>query len=463
MSKFKFIQNLLENEKFDLSQKERFFKLVSKELEKSSELDIKVLADIKKIKEKIGLSGLDIPTTNDGMTLTQLKSIANTKTKIKEDGSILLEDLIKVDGEIETKPVSDYLTKYNWIPSYINPAGLYKYLFDFNNNLILKSTCHKIDSDELKIINQECGTEIYVFKKHLSKIIETFEIHDKKYAPSFIKSFIRLYLTGKDFYGKRIGSNVKGKLLGWTEDTIVFSWSDEKLKKWSENNLELPPCPSDGLARKNKNLGFEFESPVINSFERNIATFSKLILHFKKMFHIKSDNSLKNLIIQQNRIKVFKDKVWNEEIDFIINDEEFPLNIEVFTYVERVIQAYNKILELVLENAKEKPKVKLTLNDDEDYVYFKIHHLNSQYSKTRTGILERLHGQTYKNMILNQINGLCDLFVETDLGNNEFVRFNLWDKNYNKKTLKNNLNPIKITTSEKPVNGVAHILQFKKK
>jgi len=423
--KFKFIQNLLENEKFDFSNKERFFKLVSKELESSSEIDLKDLQkDIEDIKEKIGLVDK-------------------------------LENSLEV--ELEDKE-ADLSIKYNWIPSYISPIGLYKYLFDYNNNLILKSTCHKIDSNELKVINEHCGTDTYEFNIHLSKIIEAFEAHDKKYAPAFIKSFIRLYLTGKDFYGNVIGDQVKNKKLGWTGDTIVFSWSNEKLKKWSENNLALPPCPSDGLAKKYKNLGFEFENTIKNSYQRNISTFSKLILHFKKMFHIKSDNSLRNLIAQQNIIKG-----WDERIEFVIADEDFPLIIELFTYVERVIQAYNKLIELILEKAIERPKVKLTLKEDESAVYFTMHHLNNQFAKSAIGIEERLHGQTYKNIIINQINGLCDLFVQADLGQNKFVSFNIWDENYNKKALDNNQNPINIITLETPIQGVAHIMRFKKK
>jgi hypothetical protein len=424
MSKFKFIQNLLENEKFDLSQKERFFKLVSKELENSTQVDEQLLVDIRKIKEKIGL-------------------VDN------------FEDNAEVELEDEE---ADLSMKYKWIPSYINSSGIYKYLFDYNNNLILKSTCHKIDSNELKIINEHCGTDTYDFNKHLSKIIEAFNVHDKKYAPAFIKSFIRLYLTGKDFYGNVIGNQVKDKKLGWTEDTIVFSWSDEKLKKWTENNIAMPPCPSDGLSKKYKNLGFEFENIIKNSYQRNISTFSKLILHFKKMFHIKSDNSLRNLITQQNIIKG-----WDGRIEFLITDKDFPLIIELFTYVERVMQAYNKLIELILEKAIEIPKVKLTLKEDESAVYFTIHHLNNQFAKSTIGIEERLHGQTYKNLIINQVNGLCDLFVQADLGQNNFVSCNIWDENYNKKALNNNQNPINIITSETPIQGVAHIMRFKKK
>lgn len=444
-NKFKFIQTLLDNEKFDPNQKEKFFKLVSKELEKSGDINIEGLEkDIQLIKEKLGIKESKQVGDNKTNKITGVGSFDSNKSLKK--GSVLaqLRDFSQETNKLKSK--------YDWIPNYINPEGIYKYLFDYNNNLILKSTCHKIDSNELKTINEICETDTYDFDKHLKKIIEAFEAHNKNYAPAFIKSFMRLYLTGKDYNGNSIGSYVKGKLLGWTEDKITFSWSDSTLLKWSEKNQGIPPCPSTGIAKINKNLGFEFESPIENSFETSITTFSKLILHFKKMFHIKSDNSLKQLISQQNKIKA-----WNDKIDFV--EGEFPIKIELFTYVERVLQLYNKLIELTLEKANEKPKVKLILKENKEAVYFTIHHLNTEYKKSTLGIEERLHGQTYKNLIKNQINGLCDFFVEADLGEGKYLRFNIWDNNYANKSK----NPLQITRLENPVEGVAHIMQFKKK
>lgn len=434
-SKYDFIKEMLVDKSINQNQRERIFNLASKELETSTIKDKKVIEEISKIKARLGMKEVGIE-------------------KPKQGGEI---------GEPNSENDTDSTDKYIWIPSYVNPIGIYKYLFDYNNDLMLKSTCHKIDSSELKTINKLCNTETYDFNKHLSKIIEAFEVHDKKYAPGFIKTFIRLYLTGEDFYGNKIGTPLKKNKLGWTEDAITFCWSDKKLKVWTDNNKGLPPCPSEGLARRNRNLGYELESSIKNSFQGNIKTFSQLILHFKKLFHIKSDNSLKDIIHHQNEIES-----WHERIHFIIKDDEFPSSIELFTYVERVVQAYKYIIRLIIEKSKEKPTVHLTFKEDEEAVYFTIHHLNSKFLKTRAGILERLHGQTYKNLIINQINGLCDLFVEAELESNEFVRFNIWDENYkskkvNKKNILIDKYPIKISRSKEPFKGVSHILKFKKK
>jgi hypothetical protein len=55
MDKFGFIKQLLENEKFNPSQKERFLKLVTNELEKSSGNQASILSDIETIKNELNI------------------------------------------------------------------------------------------------------------------------------------------------------------------------------------------------------------------------------------------------------------------------------------------------------------------------------------------------------------------------------------------------------------------------
>jgi RNA-directed DNA polymerase len=56
MNKFEFIKEVLETKKFTSNQKDRFIRLVSSEFANLEAKDSKILADIKAIKEKIGLS-----------------------------------------------------------------------------------------------------------------------------------------------------------------------------------------------------------------------------------------------------------------------------------------------------------------------------------------------------------------------------------------------------------------------
>ena len=53
MNKFSFVKQLLENEKFNSSQKERFIKLVSEELESSEDF---ILEEIDSIKQRLDLN-----------------------------------------------------------------------------------------------------------------------------------------------------------------------------------------------------------------------------------------------------------------------------------------------------------------------------------------------------------------------------------------------------------------------
>ena len=56
MNKFDFIKKLLENEKLNISQKERLIKLVTNELLVSTKFDEQILRDINLIKDKVGLN-----------------------------------------------------------------------------------------------------------------------------------------------------------------------------------------------------------------------------------------------------------------------------------------------------------------------------------------------------------------------------------------------------------------------
>jgi hypothetical protein len=104
----------------------------------------------------------------------------------------------------------------------------------------------------------------------------------------------------------------------------------------------------------------------------SVRTFSDLVIYFKRLFHIRKDNSLKNLILTENETRG-----WNSRIKFEIEDSDFPNNIEFFTDVDRLIQAYNIIIELTIEHKKmpdEKDHVKLSLSEKDNRIEFSILH-----------------------------------------------------------------------------------------
>ena len=374
-TKYNFIQELLEDKKINQNQRERILELASKEISLEGTLEERV----QKIEEII----------------------------IKEK----IDSNTEITGEILGKK------KINNLPQYLNPYHLYKFLFEYNQNPILRTTCHDIDANELMSILEVCQSERYIFNEHLKLIITAFENHEKDYsAPFQIKALIRGYLTGKDYSGAPIG---------WSSSKIKINWSSIDLSNWANENLNIPPNSSNILLREKHIRSFKIEPQIKSPItEKVIQTFTQLVLHFKNLFHIKSGaQSLKEIIQRVNY-----EKGWLDYVNFEINNSDFSENLEHFVDVEKLIQAYEKIIELIIDYNKviEKPKVKLNYYEENQIVYFSIHHLNGVYSKSIENTIERL-GQTYTSLIKNQINGLCNLRLKANFGNEKYAEINLWD------------------------------------
>ncbi|WP_163381630.1 hypothetical protein [Cyclobacterium sp. SYSU L10401] len=399
-NKYDFIKELLEDKKLNQNQRERILELASKEISLEGSLEERV----QKIEEIINNK---IPKSNDLKTNKPIKT---------EDSSL---------------------------PKYIDPYHLYKFLFEYNQDPVLRSTCHDIDSEELNKINDYCDSDSYDFKKHLKKIIENFEQLEKKYrAPKQVKGLIRGYLTGKDWYGKQLKQ-------GWSSAGIEINWSSSKLNEWVTKNPNIPPNLNENIAG-DQEIELLVIEPQINSpiTHDPIQSFTQLVLHYKNLFHLKSGSQGLRAILD----RVNSNRKWNEKVEFGIIDQEFPNNLEHFTNVDTLIQAYNKFLQLIIDQYQgdEKPKVKLRFYEEKQRVHLSIHHLNGQYNKTIQNCMDRPYGRDYKNLISLQINGLCNLYLKADFGNEEFGAINLWDGK-------------KLEAEKLPIfTGVEHILEFPK-
>jgi hypothetical protein len=234
----------------------------------------------------------------------------------------------------------------------------------------------------------------------------------------------------------------------WTTDKIKITWGSLELKDWAKKYPGVPANPDDDVITNLENIGFEFDSISVNSGAKSIQTFSDLVIHFKHMFHLRSDNLLKDLILKKNI-----QKGWNNSILFEINHSDFWTNIELFCDVDKLIQSYVKIIEMILEVTKKnklsKPVVKLKFKEEDDSIIFTIHHQNSKFKRTIQNIKEGRFGTKLTDLIKNQINGLCDFYVQADFDNNQFAKINLW-----------NGEAIEPITLESYV-GVEFILKFK--
>jgi hypothetical protein len=373
-TKYDFIKELLDHKKINQNHRERILELASREISLEGTLEERV-------------------------------------RKIEE---IIFKDKIDYNIEIiETRPSEQ---KSNQLPQYLNPYHLYNFLLEYNQNPILRTTCHDIDANELKSISEFCKTESYIFNEHLKSIITAYEGHEKAYsAPFQIKALIRGYLTGKDY---------NGKIIGWSSKNIKINWSSDEQFKWANLNIETPPNLNEEIAGVKELELLEFSQINSAITATPIQNFTQLVLHFKNLFHIKSGlQSLREIIKRVN-----SEKSWLEKADIEFDENRFTNNLEHFTDVEKLTQAYNKIMELVIDQHKlnEKPKVKLRYYQENLKVTFSIHHLNGVYNKTIENTIERL-GQTYTALIRNQINGLCNFHLKADFGNQQFAEINLWN------------------------------------
>ena len=368
------------------------------------------------------------------------------------DNAVLNREILKRIKKIENAVMGDRKKenekentiskgkKTNLPEKYIDPQNLYNFLLSYNQDPVLKYTCHEIDDEDvIKDINNKCNTEQYNIVKHQELILKAFneltEQYEDKKISKYIYALIRTYLDG--------GDNKE-----WSSDRIKINWKSSELIEWSNKNPGVVPNMGINLINKVKNNGFE-DIDSFNSGLKNerITTFSKLVIYFKYLFHIREDNQLKKLIEIQNKKNNF-----DEKIDFIIKDDDFWNNIELFTDVDKLIQAYKRIIEMILDFTKKsgnKPKIVLVFKEENRSVIFSIHHMNTVFGKNPNDIIKRL-GEQHSNLIKNQINGLCDLYLKADFGHSTYSEINLWNGKGRKER---ELDEFK---------GVEHILKFKK-
>lgn len=402
--KYDFIQEILNNQRLSPAQRERILSLTSAEIKRDKEIG-----------------------------------------NVLEDRVIRLEEMVGVKSSIG---ISNHPEEESNNPSlphkYYYPSGLYKYLLEYNQDPVLKSTCHLVDSSELDKINNYCETDTYNYDKHYAKILESYNKIDSLFAPTYIKALIRGYLTGKKYNGEEIRA--------WSEDNIEFNWSHKRIKDWCFANPGVPPNPDIGLSDKLENGGFQFANPI-GIKEDYLQSLGDLVIHFKKMFHIREDNSLLKIIKRQNSYGN-----WDEKIDFRIDKSSFPENIEFFTDVDKLLQSYNDIIQLIIEFQKEeKPVVSLRLSENENSIYFSINCINGVYGKTLSSAKNRLIGQKYE-AIIKKLNGLCNIYLQADFGQNIISKITIWDDEWNiqKERIEQNCD-------KEFQGGVEHILEFKRR
>jgi hypothetical protein len=143
-----------------------------------------------------------------------------------------------------------------------------------------------------------------------------------------------------------------------------------------------------------------------------------------------------------------------EDVQISFVESGFNDSVELFTDVDKLIQAYQKIVEICIENRSEDNEpiqIQLSFYDDAETksTFFCIHHLNTVYKKTSKNSTERI-GTAHSNLISKQINGLSDLYIEARFGDGVSGRLNLWDEN----------DEFKFQSLQEDITGVKYILRF---
>lgn len=363
-TKYDFIKELLEDKRINQNQREKILELTSKEI-------------------------------NLGGTLEE---------RIKK-----IEDIIFNNNPSRNTTSPNKPPEQQNLPEYIDPINLYNALLAYNQDPILKTTCHPMSVANIEVIVLESDSILYEYKKHLELIKKKFEelAKNEKFTTKMYK-LINNYLTGEDT---------------WSSENIKDSWSNKDLKDWANSNPNIVPNPEDSLIEATENEGYKLEKEFISKLtNKTIRNFSELVLHFKSLWHIKDDNPLQRILEKKNTDKKYKE--W-ATIKFI----DFSQTLNLFTDVDKLVQAYSIIIDLIKDKCNlNHPEIMISFyEDDLKRKILSIHQLNTFWKKSISDTIERPFGNSMLPLIKNQINGLCDLHIRAKFENNYNYEVNLWN------------------------------------
>lgn len=333
---------------------------------------------------------------------------------------------------------------------YTSPKNLQLFLREFNQDDVLKYTCHQIDTDEvIDNICKECSIEKYDFAKHSELIRKRFELLTQKFKQNEIHLDSKMYALISTYLTGTSGKKDQREKKDWSSNGIDINWNSPLILEWAKEHPHIIPSPGKNIAKKQKSNGYILSSAFkSNITETRIKSFTDLVIFFKSQFHIRKDNSLRTILEKVNS----KWKPEDVQISFVENG--FNDSVELFTDVDKLIQAYQKIVEICIENRSEDNEpiqIQLSFYDDAETqsTFFCIHHLNTVYKKTSKNSTERI-GTAHSNLISKQINGLSDLYIEARFGDGVSGRLNLWDEN----------DEFKFQSLQEDITGVKYILRF---
>lgn len=371
-------------------------------------------------------------STNDRERILKLsaKEYGKNSKELKNLQEVVKDIQNSIRSGSDSNPPDDNPPTEN-LNNYIDPMGLYNALLAFNQNPILKTTCHPISRANLDSIIEMSDMNEYNFNDHLGLIKSNFI--DLSKNQSFTKNMymlIRCYLFGED---------------SWSSQNINYSWSSADLIEWTINYPNFVPNPEDSIIEVYGNEGHFLANPFVSWLTNQpIESFNDLVLFFKSLWHIKYDNPLQNILENRNLFKKYYE--WAD-----IRFTNFSRTLNLFTDVYSLVQAYSKIIDLIKDNRNiNRPEIIISFYEKDSKKILSIYQKDTYWKKSISDTIEKPFGNTMSDLINKQINGLCDLHIRAKFEDNQCYNVNLWDGKKRKKE------PIPM------IDGVEYLLILKK-
>lgn len=327
MNKFEFISHVLENQKMNLVQKERFFKLASKEIGLIKPSNEVLWEEIEKIKLKLGnedvsalLAGSD-PVDN----IDELNE--NQSRQVKDSNSIEFPKihsahiLVQLMNKFSDNSKALKYTTHSW------EHGRFENYSDFI--IKIKKEWKEING-ELKVLNSRLHAKIsnFLFNKNLGH-----ESKDERYYQV------------------------------WGEKKLKFGWASKALETYMLNaDVDPFSCP---IPKEIKNLDGKYD----------LLFFDDYVSEFKNEIEIREDNSaLVNLI----------NVLWTDELTYDFNvEQQNTEGVSFFTDVPYL----KSVLILIFKSFKKRIQFsnivcRIDENFDENHVELCLTQLNSKCNRS---------------------------------------------------------------------------------
>lgn len=362
--------------------------------------------------------------------LNKVEKLSKARNTAKSDEK-KSEVVSKINVETSVKETKGSSPEINNLPKYISPKNIAQFLTELNKNNILKTTTHSIDEDMLRDLLEDMGIDKYDYATHMRFIEEEF----KKLLIGY-NIPLAIYAKLNQFYFFK-------EKKGWSEAKVKVSWSSPEIVEWCKRNESKVPNPGSDL---------EYASPFLNKVENVngmvLTTFQDGINLLKTQIECRDESYLENILIKVNQDKF---PALN------INIDNVSKNVRFYTDVEKVMQAYIRIINLCKEvrnkpnTSKKKMEIEVKLRtgrteNDDSVVVLSILDKGGVYDRD-IDINTFRYGASYTQLI-KYLNGLCHIHLKADLPNKSSVYYSLWPQG-------TSVNPL-----NEPVNGVQYDLIF---